>query len=93
MGNIRTFSNWVDYALSYVSILGYVIFVLAVVVFFWNLISYLKTSNADKRAQSLKYILNSLIAMVIMICVWGVVYFVASAIFPGFHPGIQEIII
>ena len=49
---------------------------LAIVVFFWGLIRYIMTNNAggEGRAEALSVIFYSIIAIFIMVSIWGVIH-------------------
>jgi hypothetical protein len=49
---------------------------LAIVVFFWGLVRYIMTNNAggEGRAQALSIIFYSIIAIFIMVSIWGVIH-------------------
>jgi len=65
--------SWANTALNDVMVL---FITLAIVVFFWGLIRYIMTNNAggEGRAQALSIIFYSIIAIFIMVSVWGVIH-------------------
>ncbi|HVM73522.1 MAG TPA: hypothetical protein VMU13_01425 [Candidatus Paceibacterota bacterium] len=65
--------SWANTALNDVMVL---FITLAIVVFFWGLIKYIMTNNTggEGRAQALSIIFYSIIAIFIMVSIWGIIH-------------------
>ena len=65
--------QWANTALNDVMVL---FITLAIVVFFWGLIRYIMTNNSggEGRAEALSVIFYSIIAIFIMVSIWGVIH-------------------
>lgn len=56
----------------------------AVVVFFWNLIKFLTSKEADGKAKGKQFMIWSLVAIFIMVALWGIIAFFGDMI--GINP-------
>jgi len=64
---------------------------LAIAFFFWNMIQYIRSSNEPKgREEFRKYAVNSLIALFIMLSVWGIIGIGTRSLF-GVNPVIPQL--
>jgi len=56
---------------------------LGLLVFLWGIIKYMTSDSSEGKAEAIKYITNGLIALLVMVAVWGFVSLVASFVFGG----------
>ncbi len=65
---------------------------IAVLVFFYNLIFFIfNSSNEKEREEFKKYSLNSILALFILLCVWGIIGIFTHTFFNGKNPVIPQL--
>jgi Type IV secretion system pilin len=77
-----TFSSAIQSLISIINLLVGVLSALAIVVFFWGLVRYIKDSgDAHDHAEGRERILWSLIALFILFSLWGILSLMSIALF------------
>ena len=51
------------------------VFALALLLFFWGMVKYIRSSGGDKE-EGKKIMVWGIVALFVMSCVWGLVYFI-----------------
>ncbi len=87
------FNTFVTTAGNYISTTIVPILVaIAVLIFFYNLIFFIfNSSNEKEREEFKKYSLNSILALFILLCVWGIVGIFTHTFFNGKNPVIPQL--
>ena len=54
--------------------------IIATLWFIWTVIQFITTSDATKRTEKRKQMVAGIIGLIIIVCIWGIVYFVARTL-------------
>lgn len=80
--SLQRFSDVTDIIVNFFTSLFPILIGLAVVVFFWGLIKYIaKAGNTESHEEGKQIMLWGIIALFVMVSVWGVILFAQRAIF------------
>ena len=88
--DLSFFANLIVSAGSIIKLLPPILMSLAVVAFFWNLIGMIraqKEGKAEEKANYTKQLSWSLIALFVMVTLWGIIAFAGDII--GLNPNVQ----
>jgi len=54
------------------------VFSLALLLFFWGMVKYIRSEGVDGKAEGRKIMIWGVIALFVMSCIWGIVYFIGE---------------
>lgn len=74
----QTLLNTLALVSTFLNSLVYLFITLAIVVFFWGLITYLLKEGAEGKAQGLKVMLMGVITIFVMVSIWGIIRLLQS---------------
>lgn len=74
VASAQTLLNTLALVSQFLNSLVYLFITLAIVVFFWGMIRYiLAAGGADKQKENLKIMLYGIIAIFVMVSIWGII--------------------
>lgn len=81
-GNLGNITSLVRAAKDIIDLLIPIFIAVALLVFFWGLIVYIKSagSSADKAAEGKTFMIYGVIALFVMVSVWGLIGFLGRAV-------------
>ena len=72
LASAQTLLNTLALVSTFLNSLVYLLITLAIVVFFWGLITYL-ASGGETKAKGLQIMLYGIIAIFVMVSIWGII--------------------
>ncbi len=88
---VSDLKSLVSYLISILNALIPLLLAVAVVGFIWGVIRYMYSVNSKNLAEARSYIIFSVIALTVMLSVWGLAFLVKNSFFPDskepFHQG------
>lgn len=71
---IHAFGTLVQYATTVAA-------AIALLVFFWGLVRFIYTASEEGKSEGKMFMIWGLIALFVMVSVWGIIYFISNEIF------------
>jgi hypothetical protein len=78
IASAQTLLNTLALVSTFLNSLVYLFITLAIVVFFWGLISYLVKDGAEGKAAGLKIMLMGVVTIFVMVSIWGIIRLLQS---------------
>lgn len=80
-GSFNNIANLVHAAANIIGSVIPILIAIAMIVFFWGLIQYIRGAGGEKgHEQGKNIMIAGLVSLFVMVCVWGIVIFAANAL-------------